>query len=97
MEIISSLLNEIIPEIFFSLLHTLTLGLILDLVTHVLLLFLIEKRRHHADGQQVVDQFQEALLEDMCVSEEEKHWALGQHPQKILEVLSELFLLVSSC
>lgn len=97
MKVVSCLLNEEVPKIFFGLLHALTLCLIFYLVAHVLLLFLVEKSRHHSDGQQVVDQLQKALLKDMCIREEEEHWAFRQHSQKILEVLSEFFLLVASC
>lgn len=79
MEVVSGLLNEEIPKVFFGLLHALTLCLIFDLVTHVFLLFLVEKSRHHSDGQQVVDQLQKALLKHMCVREEEEHWAFSQH------------------
>lgn len=97
MEVVSSLLNEEVPKVFFGLLHALTLGLIFDLVAHVLLLLLVEKSRHHSDGQQIVDQLQEALLKYVGIGEEEEHWAFSQHSEKVLKVLSELFLLVASC
>jgi len=56
MQIISSFFDEIVPQVLFSLLNSCLFGLIFDLITHILFLFLVEQGWYHTDSQQVIDQ-----------------------------------------
>lgn len=65
-------LNEIVPKVLFGLLYAFLFSFILDFVTHVFFLLLIKKGRNHANGQQIVDQLQEAFFKNMCICEQEQ-------------------------
>ena len=79
MKVVSCLFDKVVPEILFGLLHARLLRLVFDPIAHVLLLFFVEECRDHADGQQVIDQFEESLFEDVGVSEEEENWSIAEH------------------
>lgn len=84
MQVIPRLVHKVIPEVLLSLLDPVPLGLILDLVCHVLLLVLVEEGGHHSNGEHVVDELEEAFLEDVSVGEEEEDGALAKQAQQCL-------------
>lgn len=96
MQIVLRLLQEEVPHIFFGVLNAPLFGLIPQLVSHGLLALLVEEGWHHADGQQVVDQFKEAFFDDVCIREEEQSRSLTEHFEELLEIFSELLLLVAA-
>ena len=54
------------------------------------------QRGHHARGEHVIHELQEALLRDMGVGEEERDWLIGERAIERLEVLTEELLVVSA-
>lgn len=95
-EVVPSFFKEEVPKFLLGLLISVALGLVFNFISHVFLFFLVEKRGHHTDGQQVVDELQKSFLDDMGIGEQEEHRATAEVVEENFQILSELLFLVSS-
>jgi len=85
-EVFSGSLDEVSPSEFLSFRELVLLDLGVDHLAETFLLFFGEEGGDHTDGQDVVKEFQESLLSDVRVSEEESS-RLGKHKfVKLLEI-----------
>ena len=78
MKIVSGFLNEVVPQIFFSILNSLFFSFVFNLITHVFLLFFVKEGRNHTDRKHIVYQLKEAFFKDMSICEEEEYRPLAK-------------------
>mmetsp|Transcript_20740 Transcript_20740/g.31956 ORF Transcript_20740/g.31956 Transcript_20740/m.31956 type:complete len:405 (+) Transcript_20740:4515-5729(+) len=96
MKVLTAAGNEVVPSEFFGLGHLLLAHFIVEGVDEAVLFFFGEEGRHHSDGQDVVDQLQEAFFGDMGIREEEGLGLVEHDFVQVSEILPEIGLFVAS-
>lgn len=96
MEILSAFVYIVAPSELLGFWKFLLSHLIIKRIDKTIFFFFREKSWDHTDGQDIVYKLKEALFSNMRVGKEESSWLIENTFVKILEIQSEVCLLVSS-
>ena len=96
MQVFSTSIHEVLPSEFFSFGQFLCTNFFIKRTAETVFFFFGEETRHHTDSQDVVDQFEEAGLDNVCVCEQESFGFVDDFFVEVLEIDSEVNFFVAT-